>query len=203
MSQQFKLNHQNIEIYSINIRDEKHGPDDVPAFDLHCRITSGNDMLNAIDPTLLDGFYSDGMPEQDGEIKQLAGMDKKSHLRIPKLVGPHKLKLGDLIGAMVTFPWGPREELVFASCKVNDFKVEPKEGGTVHITFKVASTYEPKDHGMQLLCIRHGGETEISIEPAQQELDSDGDHPDPDAQNEEPENPFGKTDEKKPLAETE
>lgn len=205
MSQQIKIENQWVEFYNFNDRSELHGDEHMPAFDMHCRIRANNAVLDQIDPRLLPGFYTDDMPGQDEEIKQLAGMDKKNHLRVPILRFPVVLEIKKMTGARVTIPWGPNDEIVFGNCTVDSFKLECLEGGTVVVTFKFSSVYEPEEHAMKLLCIRHGGETELTIEPAQPELpmegeSSDDEHPDPDATNDDDTNPFGKSGEKSKLS---
>lgn len=178
MTHQIKMDGQPVSVTNLNLRRELHGDDEIPACDITVKMVAHNDALSILDDSLVDALYTDEMPNADPKIKQLAGMEKKAHLRISKLAKPIELKI-ELVGARVEIPWGRNHTLVFADAKAKKFKVLPLEGGSCEITFQIQTIFDIAD-GEKLLTIWYGGEIELTMEAAQKELGLD----DPDGESE-------------------
>lgn len=120
---------------TVTTRVEKHGDDDKPAVSLGLEITAGNSILDLIDPTLRPTFYK--VPD----TKALPGIDEAlTVLRcnsVDRVLLPTKhegwtLAVDD--GVDDTKP------MVFGGVKCDKFSVEPKQGGTVTLRFRVGTS---------------------------------------------------------------
>jgi hypothetical protein len=127
----------------VNIRSEAFGKDFRPAVDLKMSVDIPNTSLEVFDSALLAALYFKAKPEeqQAGAQETLEGVDPISdvpNLRLPKLVPPLKWN-AELSGYTLTIDYGAggKSNIVMAGCLVNSFALEPKEGGTVNVQFRV------------------------------------------------------------------
>ena len=131
-----------VKITSVNPRSERHGPEELhPAVDLHISLTTGNNILTALDGKLLDALYTKNANADQGGQQSLDGVEEVSNLPNLKfpLMGALKWKK-DLIGYTLTVQHGVGSDIVLKGCKVNNFTIDPKEGGSVELKFRVQSS---------------------------------------------------------------
>lgn len=161
----FKLSMAVAELAHINLRDEKHGEESVPCTDVKFLADVPQSFLTQLHPDLLGCLYK---PEGDAAGEQQPLLDGAEHrplLRFPKLP---------------RFPWAHgafKAEMVLHSAKKRDeyrtvgevdkLVLEPKEGGTVMLTFRVKLTgTEPGDVAA---LVAKRGSVELSINPVEVE----------------------------------
>lgn len=131
-----------VKITSVNPRSERHGPEELhPAVDLHISLTTGNNILTALDGKLLDALYTKNANADQGGQQSLDGVEEVSNLPNLKfpLMGALKWKK-DLVGYTLTVQHGVGSDIVLKGCKVNNFTIDPKEGGSVDLKFRVQSS---------------------------------------------------------------
>lgn len=131
-----------VKITSVNPRSERHGPEELhPAVDLHISLTTGNNILTALDGKLLDALYTKNANADQGGQQNLEGVEEVSNLPNLKfpLMGALKWKK-DLVGYTLTVQHGVGSDIVLKGCKVNNFTIDPKEGGSVDLKFRVQSS---------------------------------------------------------------
>lgn len=169
-----------IKLASINVRSEKHGPDHLePAVDLAIELNAPNTILSVFDGHLLSSLYhrseaaGSGQQQLDG-VEELAALP---NLRFPHM-GPIKWAR-ELAGYTLTIEHGlgGASDIVLVDCKVNNFKLEPKEGGTVQVRFRVQSATNLTEKTMGKLALLAQNEVPIMLTApetsnAQQELES-------------------------------
>lgn len=181
----------------INVRSEKHGPDHLePAVDLAFQIDAANSILSAFDGHLLNALYHRSEASAgDGGQQSLDGVEEVAslpNLRFPSM-GP--IKWGkELAGYTLTIDHGlgGASEIQLVDCKVNEFKIEPKEGGTVQVRFRVQCATHLTERTMGKLALLAQNEVPITlIAPATAEQQQDLDNPFPvQGRDEPPEDPF-------------
>lgn len=131
----FSIEEGEVEIVSKNERLERHGTEDVLACDLGFQWKTDNGVLACFAPALKSAIYE--KPTAQGDLVD-DDPGHLTHLRFPAL-GPLKWTQGDLEGATVTFhaATGKKGELELEGVKVNKFRLECQEGGTVIVSFRV------------------------------------------------------------------
>lgn len=160
----------NAKLTSINARSEKHGPDQLhPAIDISFTMDAPNSILSSFDEKLLQSLYhnSEAAAHDDGQ-DTIDGMEEISHLpnlRFPNL-GPLKWAK-DLSGYTVHIErgLGGKNDIELVDCKVNEFRIDPKEGGTVQVKFRVqtSTNLTEKIMGKLALLVQH--EVPIMLTP--------------------------------------
>lgn len=131
-----------VKIANVNPRSEKHGPDELhPAVDLSITLDAPNTILSTFDGALLSSLYTkhEGAGH-GGEQQSLDGVEELSafpNLRFPAMGGLKWAK--DLVGytLVIQHGLGGASDITLLDCKVNNFKIDPKEGGTVELKFRV------------------------------------------------------------------
>lgn len=154
----FKLDKQSAKIAHVNLREEKHGEDPVLACDVKIVADVANDFLTQLSPTLKASLYQ---AEGEGSSAQPPLIDDGTHLpvlRFPQL-GPLKWD-AKMPAASVTLHSRPKVELV---ADVNDLRLEPKEGGTVEITFRCQLEPNPEQVGQLGALLGHT--VKVSVAP--------------------------------------
>lgn len=143
---------------SVTPRTEKQGDDDVFAVSLGFKITTANTILDRLNSTLRTALY---MPVPDQE--QLPGVEPSTPLLRTRAI--ETLTLGaSFEGWTLTIPHGIDENspIKLGSARVDKFKVEPKEGGSVNLFFRVGSSdIDATEAG--LLCAKLGQSVEIAL----------------------------------------
>jgi hypothetical protein len=156
----FELDTNPARLLDVNPRAEMNGPDTVPAVDLKLSIKVGNDMLAMFSPSLKSSIYS----RPDGDSGQAELLDDPNYmpsLRFP-LMSPfrwareyagHELR--------VHYGFSGADDIILQPVKVNKFTLEPQEGGTVVITFRVQAHADAAPLGR--LCSMIGTDLEVSL----------------------------------------
>lgn len=117
-------------------RTEKHGDDDVSAVSLGLSITGPNTLLDALQPGLRDALYR-AVEDQE----QLPGVEPATPLL--RSAGIESVKLtAKFEGWTMRIDARADEDdpITLGGCKVDRFAVEPSQGGTVDLTFRVGTS---------------------------------------------------------------
>lgn len=121
---------------TVTNRVEKHGDDEKPAVSLGLEITTGNQILDLIDPKLRPTLYKrqDEQPDLEGVELVLPVLQCNS---IDRVLLPTKhegwtLSVDD--GIDDTKPMN------FGGCKIDKFSVEPKQGGSIVLRLRVGTS---------------------------------------------------------------
>lgn len=149
---------------SVNPRAERHGEELVPAVDLKFSIESSNDVLSEFHGALKSCLYFKS-EASSGELDGVDPVSNLPNLRFPKLKMPLKWE-EDLTGYTLTIDLGlgGKSNLELPSCAVNGFEIEPKEGGTVQVGFRVqAVRLSEKDIGKLATLVQH--DLQIQLTP--------------------------------------
>lgn len=185
-----------VKITSVNPRSERHGPEELhPAVDLHISLTTGNNILTALDGKLLDALYTKNANADQGGQQSLDGVEEVSNLPNLKfpLMGALKWKK-DLIGYTLTVQHGVGSDIVLKGCKVNGFTIDPKEGGSVDLKFRVQSSdVDERTLGKLGLLVQNEVDVMLLAPEAKQDGQQDIENPLPytlDDSDKQVENPF-------------
>jgi hypothetical protein len=161
-----KLEKQAARLTNLNARSEKHGEEHVPAADLSFTFDASNDVLSEFDPALKSSLYRKPDANGDqGELLDQPGWMPK--LRFP-LMSAFKWKTSLDKGSLVVEHGRHRVE--FAEIKTADgWSFEPKDGGTVSVTFRVQCYPDEKQIGRLFSMIQE--DVELSLWPAKPEVE--------------------------------
>lgn len=116
-------------------RTEKHGEEDVPAISMGITIETANTILDKFSPTLRTTLYQKAESQDD-----LPGVEPSTPLLRTR--GMEVIKLaGKLDGWTLKIDHGIDEDdpITFGGCKVDQFELVAKEGGTVVFSFRVGT----------------------------------------------------------------
>jgi hypothetical protein len=144
-----------------NLREEKHGEDSAPAIDLKFTRQASNEILDLFHPKLRESLYwRDGDTEAQADVP---GVAKVLPNKLFNAMQPIAWDL-ELTGCTVVIDYGLGDgsNITLADCKVNAFRIDPKEGGTVDVTFRVQTSNFP-DGALDKLAHKLGQETQITI----------------------------------------
>lgn len=186
-----------VKIKSVNPRSERHGPEELhPAVDIGVILTTGNNILTALDGKLLDALYTKNANADQGGQQSIDGVEEVSslpNLKFPKM-GALKWKY-DLMGYTLTVQHGVGSDIVLTGCKVSKFTIDPKEGGSVELSFRVQSSDSLDERTLGKLSLLVQNEVEIMLEApeAKQDGQQDIENPlpfDKVADDDQVENPF-------------
>ena len=167
-----------VTIEHINLRDERHGDDSVPAIDLKLSMEASNEVLALFDPEPKRCLYCKGAGAPEPQ-QSLDGMVPAVDL--PNLRWPHldPLKWSeDLTGRTLTIDYGLGGEscIRITDCTANNFRIEPKEGGTVRLTWRVQRS-QPDERAIGKLAglLKRQVEATLVGSPAMQAVMAGGD----------------------------
>lgn len=158
-------------IRSVNLRAEKHGPEEVPACDLKIETDQPNSVLAFFGSQLLDSLYwraeTTEAPAQ-AELDSVEPIAEKPNLRCPKLVGPFGIAY-EGVGYTLRIEWGIDDstEIAIYDARINAITIDPKEGGSV--TVKLRAQFEVDEKLAGRLGVMIGREVTMSIEPPETE----------------------------------
>ena len=117
-------------------RVEKHGDDDVPAVSFGLKCEAANTILDRISTTLRGAIYTkhNDQPQLDG-IEAVTPNLRSKDIEVVTVAGC-------FAGWTLTVDHGinEHEPISFGGCKVDKFKVEPKEGGTVELSLRIGTS---------------------------------------------------------------
>lgn len=150
----FALNKTNAVIVHLNMREEKHGEEDVLAVDVKLRADVPNSFLDELAPGLRQALYTKA-DQADIESDHLATV------RFPQL--PALFWAGKMEEAAFVIGPNKTESLEF-SADIAKVQVAPKDGGTVTVTFTAQILPEPDDVGTLTGWL--GNKVKVSVTPA-------------------------------------
>jgi hypothetical protein len=140
---------------NVNPRGESHGDQKKPAADLTLTVMLPNEELNQFSEHLRDLLYQ---KPSKGQQNAVALTD----LRFPQLgILPWN---DDVVGGALTFHKGidAKSDLELTGCIINKFSVEPHEGGSVTLKFRV-QFYPENEKQIGKLCMAAGQKVWISV----------------------------------------
>jgi hypothetical protein len=123
-------------VESVNVRSEKHGKDEVLAFDAGLSFTLNAQRLNEFHPELRELFY---LPPDQSQLPIEGESPQWTELRCPILKAPFGL-VADQTGRNVIFEppgLGDERDQIEVYANVNKWTVTPQAGGSVLITCRV------------------------------------------------------------------
>lgn len=157
----------NAKLASINIRSEKHGPEALnPAVDLTHTMDIPNTDLSMFDGHLLSAlYYRSEAAAGDGGQGALEGMEAVSlpNLRFPFMGAISWGKEFTGYTYTIQHGLGGKSDIHLMDCKVNGFKLEPKEGGTVSVKFRVQCATNLNEKTMGKLALLAQNEVPIML----------------------------------------
>lgn len=157
------LNEKNALLTSVNPRSEIHGDEKKPAVDLHFSIDTTVDMLGGLSPMLPAAlFQRDDSPVVDLATDREALSKYKFANRIEAL--SWKLPKPARCRVVVHFGVSGQQDIVLGEALVDKIRVEPHDGGTVSIGFRVQTT-EPTAEQKGRLCEWIQQAVDITVEP--------------------------------------
>lgn len=170
MQPTFALTEQTAFLDDANFRAEKHGGggDTRTAVDLAVTATLSNDVLSQFDPHLLASFYRLPAEGDDMLAEQEAEAGRLSKLKFPKLGATLSWDL-EIEGCEVVIPFGTSNVLL-DSAKVDKFRFELMEGGSVKVKFRVQGHPGKLNHDADRLTELIQQEITISVEPPEAPL---------------------------------
>jgi hypothetical protein len=154
---EFHLEKQVSKIAHINLREEKHGEETVLAVDVKITADVPNDFLSYLKPTLKWSLYE----KEPGQGELLPDDAHMPHLRHPELgvMG----WAGEMPGAAVIIHGVKEEYDMEIVADVGKLKFEPKEGGTVALTF--TAQLRPNPGQSAALVVYLGKDVKVSVRP--------------------------------------
>lgn len=164
----FSLKKQTAEIAHLNLREEKHGDDDVLAVDVKVVTNVPNDFLSQLHPTLKWSLYSKG---EDGQQELVEDKGHLPHLRYSAL--PQLAWAGTMKGATFVVHGAKKADDLSFEAEVGKLRLECKEGGTVMVTFRASVLPTAEQSGA--LAALLGQEAKVSVRPSTEEPAGDGD----------------------------
>lgn len=140
----FDLDTQQVKLASVNARAELHGDDPKPAFDLKIEATLSSEKLIHFHPELRQLFFK---RDEDPDLVDQVSGETMTALRFPKM-GSVKWDC-DYTGysAKVGYGIGGKSDIQLGDVKVDHFRFEPMNGGSVLITFRIIAHPETADVG--------------------------------------------------------
>ena len=160
----FELTRQNCLLANFNPRRELHGDNPEPAADVTLSTNLPSAELAQFHPTLRNFLYH--FDSSKADLADQASEDDAPHLRIPELKYPLGFE-GEVIGAKVTIHYGTTDKsaIVLTGCNLSNFKIDPKDGGTITVGFRVQAHPDEKQAGK--IYTMQGLQVEVSVEPPQ------------------------------------
>jgi hypothetical protein len=157
------LNEKNALLTSVNPRSEIHGDEKKPAVDLHFSIDGSADMLGALSPLLPSSLYQrDDAPVVDLATDREALSKYKFANRVEAL--SWKLPKPARCRVVVHFGVSGAQDIVLGEALVDKIRIEPHDGGTVSIGFRV-QTSEATAEQKGRLCEWIQQAVDITVEP--------------------------------------
>lgn len=158
----FELREANCRLLNVNPRPELHGEDKKAAADLKLQTHLPNGELAQLHPNLKHLLYVKDTDRPD--LVSQADPEHATMLRFPQMQPPLKWQ-GEIVGATITVHRGisPKSDLVIEGAIVNEFRLEPLEGGSVVATFRVQ--FHPEEKAIGKLCMLTGTDIVVTVAP--------------------------------------
>jgi hypothetical protein len=122
---------------SVTPRSEHHGTDLVSAITLGLTITGPNTILDLLSPTLRHALYTRA---DDDSQEALDGIEPPTPKLRTKHLGPLTLSIPAIEGGTLFVEWGIGDDMELGSCKVDKWRAECMEGGSVALSFRVSTS---------------------------------------------------------------
>lgn len=150
-------------LVNVNARAELHGEEREPAGDIKLALDCSNDALSELHPALKSALYGfdDARPADLVDEGRRGDAGYLPHLKLPQLVPPLKWQ-DEMSGVSVAIRQG-KVEVALTECKINGVAFEPKDGGSIHLVFRVQCHPSEKDFGR--LAIWTQSEVEVDVVP--------------------------------------
>lgn len=147
---------------NVNARSERQGAELEPACDLKLEADLSNEILSEFHPALksLLYFYDESI-EHDLADKGTAAPD----LRLPNLVTPLKWE-EQILGASISIMAPGKATIQLSPVKVNNFSIEPRQGGTISLSFRVQAHPDEAAMGKLGCLVQH--EVEVTLAEAEE-----------------------------------
>jgi hypothetical protein len=161
----FSLTEQTAKLNNVNPRAELHGDEHKLAVDLSLEIKVGNDILDAFHPDLKPSIYR-AATEADRNDNNDLFSDAPGYLPKIKfpLLAPFKWGYeNDGYEATVHFGVSGKANILMLACKVDKFRFDCQDGGTVKAAFRVVAHPTAEETGR--LCEMSQQEITISLVP--------------------------------------
>lgn len=149
-----------VKLQSVNARAELHGDKSVPAFDLKFEAACPNDVLIHFHPELRSSIYKKA---DEPDLLDQIDTDALTALRFPKMGAIKWDWEGSGYALNVDYGLGGRSDIKLGDCKVDGVRIDPQNGGTVLLTFRVICHPETADVGR--LCEMIQQNVEITLTP--------------------------------------
>lgn len=167
---QLELSEVNASLINFNARAEIHGEEKEPAGDLKIKAQLSNDCLAMFHPTLKAMLYHYNKTA-DADLVDEAMQHEEGyapHLRFAEI--PSLAWKGEMVGVKCIIHTGINEKssIVLDPCNVNNILLEPQQGGTVCVTFRVQS--HPDEQQFGKLCGMIGTDIVVSLELPKSEV---------------------------------
>ena len=170
-------------VASITNRVEKHGDDEKPAVSMSLELTVANSLLDNIDPTLRHALYKakdEGMQQDLPDVEQTTPVLRCNSIDRVTLPTKHEgwtLAVDDGID--------DTQPMLFGGVKADKLSVEPKQGGSVVLRFRVGTSDVDADK-LGKLAMHNGQSVWIKLTPPAPKAEAidgskeafDRDHPD-------------------------
>lgn len=158
----------NAKLTNVNVRSEKNGPNQLnPATDLFFKIDAPNSILSQFDGHLLSAIYHrSAAAAGDGAQQALDGIEQVSDLPNLRFPSMRPIEWGwDLDGYTLTIGHGlgGASDIPLTDCKVDRFKLTPREGGTVEVKFRVRCSNHLTEKAMGKLALLVQNEVPITL----------------------------------------
>lgn len=160
----FTLVKEKMEVF-VQLRTEKHGEDNANAYDLRLSGDFSNSVLLKLHPDLRDHFYKDSEQREIDEFKRV--------LRFPRIAKPlvWDLEIPRILSHLHDVD-DEANDLVLSGGVADTFKIEMKEGGTVHLSFRIKLAAVDEDQIVKLHRA-NGQKLRVSVECAEAEEQPD------------------------------
>jgi hypothetical protein len=122
---------------SVTPRSEHHGNDLVSAITLGLTITGPNTILDLLSPTLRHALYTRA---DDDSQEPLDGIEPPTPKLRTKHLGPLTLSIPAIEGGTLFVEWGIGDDMELGTCKVDKWRAECMEGGSVALSFRVSTS---------------------------------------------------------------
>lgn len=157
----FTLETQACKAAHINVREEKHGDEDVLAVDLKITAKVSNDFLSQLHPTLKHSLYAKPDEPDLANDAGYAPLLRYSQIETLKWTG-------EITGGTLTIHAPISKRNMIFTANVKDLRLTPEDGGTVGIQF-TAQFNPDADHVARLVTLL-GKTVDVSVEPPKDEV---------------------------------
>lgn len=158
------LQNQTGQFLNLNLRPEKHGDENVPGADLKLSITAPSDILAEFHPSLRSLLFRAPEADEQDLVDQTHEAPSESRLRFGSRL--HVIKWdAEIVGASLTVHYGTggKSDIALDDVTVDSFSIEPMDGGSVVLTFRVKCN--PDEKAVGKLSTLMGNEIEFSLVP--------------------------------------